>query len=305
MLIYFALTSVGSVPAFADQMESGDSSHSLLSGRHSEMGSRYIVESGIYMSSFAAAIFIAALVTIGVLLLTLLISLTVMLESCQSSHSGVFKQVRTSDRDDYCNIFAFHAELNNLEEDEFPTICQQHARQYINKGRFLRELNLTVQVAESYFNTMTPSDDGLDVILMDADDIFLSEIAYNGSSALHWTNQVENMRHLAHMIVSRLLIKLQAGGWSVSFFTRRPMRNKNATMASLTSAGYGEWSSLIMRSDDELLKENWEYISHIRMQLRDQGFRIASVISSQMDALQGPCLGKRNFKLASPICYKV
>ncbi|XP_010923144.1 uncharacterized protein At2g39920 [Elaeis guineensis] len=286
-------------------MDSGDSSHSLLSGRHSEMGSHYIVESGIYMSSFAAAIFVAALVTIGVLLLTLLIALTVMLESCQSSHSGVFEQVRTSDQDDYCNTFAFHAELNNLEADEFPTICKQHTLQYINKGRFLRELNLTVQVAESYFSTMTPSNDGLDVILMDVDDIFLLEIAYNGSSALHWSNEDENMRHLVHMIVSRLLIKLQASSWSVSFFTRRSMRNKNATIASLTSAGYGEWFSLIMRSDDELLMENWEYISGRRMQLRDQGFRIASVISSRMDALQGPCLGKRNFKLASPIYYKV
>ncbi|KAG1337769.1 Acid phosphatase (Class B) [Cocos nucifera] len=280
----------------------------LLSDRNfsvviKEMGSHYIVESGIYMSSFAAAIFVAALVIIGVLLLTLLIALTVMLESCQSSHSGVFEQVRTSDQDDYCNTFAFHAELNNLEADEFPTICKQHTLQYITKGRFLRELNLTVQVAENYFSTMTPSNDGLDVILMDVDDIL--EIAHNGSSALHWSNEDENMRHLAHTIVSRLLRKLQASGWSVSFFTRRSMRIKNATIASLTSAGYGEWSSLIMRSDDELLMENWEYISGRRMQLRDQGFRIASVISSRMDALQGPCLGKRNFKLASAIYYKV
>lgn len=293
------------MPPLADQTESGDSTHSLLSGRHSEMGSHYVVESGIYMSSFAATIFIAAFVTIGVLLLTLLVALTVMLESCQSSHSGIFEQARTSDQDDYCNIFSFHAELNNLEEEEFPTICKQHALQYIKKGQYLRELNLTVQVAESYFSTMTPNNDGLDIILMDADDILLAEFTYNSDSTLHWSNQVENMRHLARMIVSRLLTKLQASGWSLAFFTRRSMNNKNATIESLTSAGYGEWSSLIMRSDDELLMENWQYISGRRMQLQDQGFRITSVISSRMDALQGPCLGKRNFKLASPFYHKV
>lgn len=68
----------------------------------------------------------------------------------------------------------------------------------------------------------------------------------------------------------------------------------------LTSSG--QW---LCRSDHELRMESWEYISKRRVALHDQGFRITSVISSQMDALTGPCLGKQNFKFSNPTYYQI
>ncbi|OAY77181.1 Uncharacterized protein ACMD2_06116, partial [Ananas comosus] len=87
------------MPSFNEQPESGDSSHSLISGGLSDMGGHYVMESGVYMSSYAATIFITALLTIGVLLLAVLVALTVMLESCQRTNSGAYKQSVTNDQE--------------------------------------------------------------------------------------------------------------------------------------------------------------------------------------------------------------
>ncbi|KAJ6793549.1 Uncharacterized protein M6B38_236585 [Iris pallida] len=285
--------------------DSGDSSHSLLSRRGSEMGSQYVTENGVYMSSFAATVFVTALVTIGILMLTLLVSLTVMLDSCQNRQSGVIKKSKASVHYDYCKLYAFHAELNNLEVDEFPTICKQYVLYYTKEGQFLRDVNLTTQIVENYFSNLKPDNDRLDVILMDADDLFLLDITDNYISSELSTKQVEDVKFLAGSIVLRLCMKLQASGWSLVFFTRQPTSNRNTTIQSLTSAGFDDRMSLIMRSKDEVQMESWEYLSGRRVQLHSQGIRIASVISSHMDAFRGPCLGKQNFKLANLIHYKL
>lgn len=277
----------------------GSSSRSLLSRRGSEIGSQFVIENGVYMSSFAATVFVAALVTIGILMLTLLISLTVMLDSCQSRQTGVVKKSKTSVHYDYCKIYAFHAELNNLEVDEFPAICKQYALYYTEEGQFLRDVNLTTQIIENYFSNLKPDDDHLEVILMDADDLFLLDITDSNVSSELRTKQVEDIKYIASSIVSRLCMNLQASGWSFVFFTRQPISNRNTTTQSLISAGFDGQTSLIMRSKEEVRMESWEYLSGRRVQLHSEGFRIASVISSQMDAFRGACLGKRNFKLAN------
>ncbi|KAH7657076.1 Acid phosphatase protein [Dioscorea alata] len=289
---------------YPDPMEPADSNHSLLSDRRSELGSRYVVESGVYMSAFAATVFIAALVTIGVLLLTLLVALTVMLENCQSRNSGVIEQVKASGENGYCRVFAFHAELNNLEADKFPPTCLAHAFEYIEEGQFLQDLKLTVQVAESYFSTMKPDGDGSGVILVDADDVLLPDINNTGSPGQNRIKRVDDVENQARSLVLELHLKLQTHGWILIPFSRRHMKHYNATIASLSSVGFGGHSSLIMRSDDEVAMENWKFISERRVRLHNQGVHISSVISSQMDALTGPCLGQRNFKLAHPIHHR-
>ncbi|XP_077238809.1 HAD superfamily, subfamily IIIB acid phosphatase isoform X2 [Tasmannia lanceolata] len=286
-------------------MERGNSTQSIILSRGSSVGSHYMVESGLYMTSFAATIFIAALITVGVLLVTLLITLTVMLESCENKSAGIIRLGKASDDHEYCKVFALHAELNKLEAEEFPSVCRAHTMQYIQEQYHL-DLNFTMRVAEDYFGTSTPNRDALDVVLMDIDDIFLPQ----HSSVLQFNLYIgdkgaEELKHPMHMFLSGLHMKLRTSGWSLIFFTRKPEKERNATTGSLISAGYGGWSSLIMRSDDELPMESWEYISERRIKLHNQGFRIASVISSQMDALIGPCLGKRNFKLPNPIYYKL
>jgi|UniRef100_A0A2N9H2P9 hypothetical protein len=146
------------------------------------MGSQY--ESGIYMTSFAATIFIGALVAVGILLITLLIALTVMLQSCQNQSSGVVEVLKTSDDYIDCKVFALYAELNSLEADEFPSFCRVLAIQYIRAGQYARDLNSTIQLVQNYFSSITPKNDGLDVVLIDIDDI-LSSNPHNTSLLMH------------------------------------------------------------------------------------------------------------------------
>ncbi|KAH7657077.1 Acid phosphatase protein [Dioscorea alata] len=179
-----------------------------------------------------------------------------------------------------------------------------HAFEYIEEGQFLQDLKLTVQVAESYFSTMKPDGDGSGVILVDADDVLLPDINNTGSPGQNRIKRVDDVENQARSLVLELHLKLQTHGWILIPFSRRHMKHYNATIASLSSVGFGGHSSLIMRSDDEVAMENWKFISERRVRLHNQGVHISSVISSQMDALTGPCLGQRNFKLAHPIHHR-
>lgn len=149
-----------------------------------EMGSRYDLESGFYMTSFVAIIFISGLVTAGVLLITLVVSLAVMLQSCQSKNAGIVELQSFNDDYRYCKIYALHAELNNLEDYNLPEVCRAFAIQDVKGGQYARDLESTKSVIEDFFNNVRPSDDGLDVVLIDIDDL-LPSCSYS-SSLSHW-----------------------------------------------------------------------------------------------------------------------
>lgn len=130
-----------------------------------------MVESGFLVSSFAATMFIGALVTVGILFISLLIVLTAMLRSCESKNSGVVQSHKFIDYHSICNIHAQHAELNGLKAHDCPPFFGDLAKQYIKGGLYARELNVTNAVIQSYLGAVTAVDGGLDVVLMDADDI--------------------------------------------------------------------------------------------------------------------------------------
>lgn len=297
--------------AYAHQMEREFSAQSLSSRGNSEVGSQYIVETGFYMTSFAGTIFIAALVTIGVLLITLLIALSVMLQSCQSRNSGLVEIPKSSDDHSYCKIFAQHAELNNLEVAEFPSVCRDFGIEYIREGQYWRDLNFTMWMIESYFSSLTPLDDGLDVVLMDVDEISASDLH---PSILKYrfdvwqcgyTDCIEDARNQKHMLILKLYLKLRSKGWLLIFISRKHENERNSTLKHLISVGYTGWSSLIMRLDEEMQMNTHEYFSKRRTAMQEEDFRIAGVISSRMDALTGPYLGKRIFKLPNLSFYNL
>ncbi|XP_020540092.1 uncharacterized protein At2g39920 isoform X2 [Jatropha curcas] len=266
--------------AYAHQMEREFSAHGLSSRGGSEMESRYEVESGFYMTSFAAMIFMGALVTVGVLFITLLIALT---------------------------IFAIYAELNNLRQIEFPTICMSLAMQHIIESQYGRDLNSTMWLVDKYFDSFMPLNDGLDVVLMDLDE-FLPSIPPYAYPLMHRLNQhshhcFEEAKHLKQRLLLRLYIKLQTRGWSLILLSRRPETLRNATIYHLTSAGYKGWLSVIMRLNDEMEMDDRQYLSKRRMVLQKEGFRISGIISSQMDSLTGPFSEQHIFKLPNPMYY--
>ncbi|KAK3024648.1 hypothetical protein RJ639_044264 [Escallonia herrerae] len=267
------------------------------------------MESGLYMTSFAAAIFIGALLTFGVLVITLLIALTVMLQSCQSKSAGVVELQKFGDDYNFCKIYVMHAELNSLSADSVPAFCNDVAVQYIEKGLYMKDLNLTVSMAEHYFSNVKLLDDGLDVVLMDVDD-FSSDSCDNIALLLRLNQDdsndfIKDAKRMKDTRFLQLYMRLQAGGWSLILLSRKPEKLRNVTIQHLISCGFGGWTSLVMRLDSEMQLSTREYLSRRRIAIQEEGFRIASVISSQMEALTGPSLGKRIFKLPNPIYYDV
>lgn len=143
------------------------------------MGSRYIVESGFYMTPLTATIFIGALVTVGVLLITLLVSLTVMLQYCQNKSEGVVEIQKPGVGYDYCKALSVHLELNSLETDGIPSFCKNFAIQYIKTGQYERDLDSTLQVVDNYFCGAVQVNNGRDIVLMDIDDVLFENPGYD------------------------------------------------------------------------------------------------------------------------------
>ncbi|XP_061998215.1 uncharacterized protein At2g39920 isoform X1 [Rosa rugosa] len=293
--------------AYGHHMEREYSAQSLSSREVSERTSSYAMESGFYMSSFATTIFIASLVTVGLLFITLLIALTVMLQSCESKSRGIVEVQKPSYDSNYCHIFSLHMELNNFEADQFPSVCRVVASQYIKQGQYATDLNSTMGIVEDYFGSITPQHDGLDVVLMDVDDILSLNPQYSNFSVHRYDHYgcsdcMEEAKHLKHMLILRLYMKLHSSGWPLILLSRKPETHRNTSVEYLVSAGYTAWSSLIMsRSEAELHMDSSDYFSKRRAAMQREGFRIIGIISSHMDALRGPFLGRRIFKLPNPI----
>lgn len=259
--------------AYAHQMERELSG--LTSRGNSEMGSRFSIDSGCYMTSLAATIFIASLVTFGVLMVTLLIAISTMLQSCENKNSGIIQVQQRLVVDDeslsYCRILSLHSNLNSLDEEELPLLCRDVALQRIKQGIYLRELNFTVQMVLTYFKNIQPMN--RDAVVMDIDDInLIKQEVY-----------IEEAKHQRSKLILELYSKLRSQGYSMVLLSR------NSTAEQLKSRGYSDWSGLIMREDARQKEE------------LERHYRIVGVIGNHMDVLTGQwsCQSKRLFKLPS------
>ncbi|CAI8596879.1 unnamed protein product [Vicia faba] len=225
-----------------------------------DTSSHYGLDSGFYMSSFTATIFVVSLVTLGVLLITLLVSLVIMLQSCQSKSTGVIELVNMNNYYSYCRVYSLHAEINRLERYDLPNICRDLTIHYIKGGHYAKELNLIVSMIDDYFKNLRPSDNGLDVVLLDIDDI----VPPNSYQRFHRdgiSNCVKEAKHVKLMFVLRLYMNLQTDGWPIILVSREPETYQNVTINHLVSAGFRGWSSLMMRTEDSESTKGNEYFS--------------------------------------------
>ncbi|KAL4576205.1 hypothetical protein LXL04_012294 [Taraxacum kok-saghyz] len=289
--------------AYGHQMEREHSSRSLTSGEGSEIGSQFRMESVIYMSSCAATIFIGSLVIAGILLMTLLTALTVMLQSCQNREAGVIESFKY----DQCKMESQHAEINNFEAHSSPEFCKEVAVKYIKEGHYMRELNASVSLIENYFNGVRPDDSGHDVVLMDIDDFLpadtlrITPLSY-GYNRYDWDDCVRESKHMKHVFLIELYIKLKSGGWPMILLSRKPEKMRDAIVEDLTSAGCDGWSRLIMRSMEEMKMDTRDYFSRRKMAIQKEGCNIRGVISSHMDVLGGGAfITTQNFKLPNSL----
>ncbi|KAK1409393.1 hypothetical protein QVD17_35919 [Tagetes erecta] len=296
--------------AYGHQMEREYSAPSLSSEDVSDMGSEFNMESVIYMSSCAATIFIGGLVVVGILLLTLLTALTVMLQSCQSKEGGVVEsdhhRHHHNYHDGYCKMAELNAEINNFEGYSLPEFCKDVAVKYIKEGHYMRELNISVSLVDNYFNGIKPNDDGHDVVLMDIDDILPANyLGFNsllyGYSRYGCDDCVKEAKHMKHVFLVDLYIKLKSGGWSLILLSRKPEKLQDVTIDNLKSAGCGGWSKLIMRSNDGMKMDTRDYFLKQKMGIQLEGYRIRGVISGHMDMLLGSFVETQNFKLPNPV----
>ncbi|KAL1825177.1 hypothetical protein ACET3Z_011955 [Daucus carota] len=275
-----------------------------------EIRNDYEVESGIYMTSCAATILVAALISLGALMMTVLISLTVMLQSCQTKSSGALEMWNSVDDYRDCKIYALNAELNGLDARSVPSFCKDIAIKYIKQGEYMRDLETTSLLVENYLNDIKPLADFLDAVLMDIDDFVPLHSHYfspslPGFTGYIYNNYVEEARRQKKLIFLQLYMKLQGGGWPLVLFSRKPEKLRGTAFEHLISAGCGNWSSLVMRSEEEMPMHIQDYIFRRRNLLQQQGFRIRAVISSNMDALTSPVSGSRIFKIPNPIYFNI
>ncbi|WJX38385.1 hypothetical protein P8452_26053 [Trifolium repens] len=292
--------------AYAHQMEQQYSAVNLSDD--SDTSSHYGLDSGFYMTSFTATIFLASLAILGILLITLLVSLAIMLQSCQSKNGGAIQLQNTNDYYSYCRVHSLHAELNSLEEYDIPNICRDLAIHYIKGGQYAKDLNLIMSMIDDYFKSMRRSENGLDVVLIDIDDIVPSN-PYSSNFYQRFHNDsirdcVKEEKDVKLMFVLRLYMNLQTSGWSIILLSREPEIYQNVTINHLVSAGFRDWSSLMMREKDSDSIEGNEYFSRQRSVIQKKGYHIKSVISSHLDVLAAPDNRIRNFLHPGNVCDK-
>ncbi|KAI7741087.1 hypothetical protein M8C21_006489 [Ambrosia artemisiifolia] len=299
--------------AYGHQIEREYSAPSVSSDEGSDTGSQYRMESVVYMSSCAATVFVGALAMVAIMLMALLTSLTVMLQSCKSREAGVIEsdhhhhhhQQRQQHRYDYdyCKMSALNAEISNIDAYSLPEFCKDAAVKYIKEGHYMRELNSSVSLVENYFHGIRPHDDGHDVVLMDIDDFLTADTLHTTNPLLYGYNRygcddcVREAKHMKHVFLIELYTKLESGGWSLILLSRKPEKLRDATVEDLKSAGCGGWLKLIMRSDEGMKMDTCDYFLKQKVAIEAEGYRIRAVISSHMDMLVGAFTKTQNFKL--------
>ncbi|KAM0013189.1 putative Acid phosphatase [Helianthus debilis subsp. tardiflorus] len=277
------------------------------------------MESVVYMSSCAATVFVGALVIVAIMLMTLLTSLSVMLQSCKSREAGVLEndhhhrhhhhlQQRMQHRYDYdyCKMAALNAEISSFDAYTLPDFCKDAAVKYIKEGHYMRELNDSVSLVENYFHGVVSHDGGHDVVLMDIDD-FLPANTLRTNPMLYGYNRygcddcVREAKHMKHVFLIELYTKLESGGWPLILLSRKPEQLRDATVDDLKSSGCRGWLKIIMRSDEGMKTDTRDYFLKQKTAIEVEGYRIRAVVSSHMDMLVGSFIKAQNFKLPNTL----
>lgn len=141
-------------------------------------GSRYgfgntyvqIDDTGIYLSSLAVTIVLSALATLGILLFTVVVTLSILLGQCQDKPLIV-------DQPNQCASFALNAEVNNLQNWTLPQDCITNAQVYIDSGQYYLDFATSIDAARSFLRAaVVDESDGLDMVILDLDDTMLSSL---------------------------------------------------------------------------------------------------------------------------------
>lgn len=308
-------STIPSPPSF--RFENNESTQSLLSrggsGYESQygslFGSRFSLSdgSGVFISSLALTIIISAIAIVGIVLVAVIITLAVMLSSCEQQHSAFnLQKPRVAD---YCSSFQLNAELNNLQGWTVPLLCASHVSEYVQGGQYLRDFEEAVESARMYLKTVQTDNARRYAIVLDIDETALSNLPYYrdhhyGVGEFQdpmWSAWVRKAAAPAMGPLLGLYEELIIANWSIIFISERPETELNATIQNLVTAGYKDWTALILWPADELNLTVQSYKSSRRTELEKQGYEIKSSLGDQWSDIVGPAVGERTFKLPNPM----
>jgi hypothetical protein len=149
----------------------------------SQFGSRYIQvdDSGVYLSSMVVTVLVAAIATIGILLFTLVITLSVLLGSCQGQPLSVniLSPLNNARKSSFsCDSFILNAEVNNLQGWIVSEECVGTVAKYMRGGQYYTDFAGAIAAAADYLSGLPLKGDGSEVVVMDIDETALSNLPY-------------------------------------------------------------------------------------------------------------------------------
>lgn len=126
-------------------------------------------DTGLYLSSLAVTIVLSALATLGILLFTVVVTLSIMLGQCHDKPIVL-------DKPNQCASFALNAEVNNLQNWTLPQDCISNAELYVDSGQYDLDFTLAIDAARTFLRTAVVEPDGWDMVVLDLDDTMLSSL---------------------------------------------------------------------------------------------------------------------------------
>lgn len=127
-------------------------------------------ETGVYLSSLAVTIILSALATLGILLFTVVVTLSIVLGQCHD-------RPVTANKPNQCASFALSAEVDNLQNWTLPQDCITNAALYVNSGQYDLDFSLAIDAARAFLrSSVADVSDGRDLVALDLDDTMLSSL---------------------------------------------------------------------------------------------------------------------------------
>lgn len=273
----------------------------------SMFGSRFSLTdgSGVFLSSMALTIIVSAIAIVGIVLVAVIITLAVLLSSCESRSTVTLEKHVDGG---FCNSFRLNVELNNVQGWVVPSTCEDYMLDYVHGGQYLKDVEIAVDSARRYLRTLRVQHDQKIAVVLDVDETALS-------NALHYTRSSEGImdpsssmrvsktRVLPILPVLDLYRELRAANWSIFFVSERPESALDLTAKNLMECGFETWTSLMLRSSDDAEGTVQAYKLRKRSEIEKQGYQIISILGDQWSDMAEPAPGTQTFKLPNPMYH--
>jgi len=193
--------------------------------------------------------------------------------------------------------------------------AKRQVRDYVGSGRYEADIAAIVEPAREYLERRARGAGKLAIVL-DIDETALSnlphlrandfgfivagpcELERGPCGFLAWAQMASAEPIKPILALVRVAREL---GVAVFFLTGRPERLRAATERNLRAAGY-EWTAVLLKPDDLVIRSAVEFKAPERKKLVDQGYTVIVSIGDQMSDLEGGH-AERTYKLPNPFYF--